>query len=69
MVQPREKFGVVEPVDLAAHAPGALDEAGKAAQAEEPRGIDDERGIGAPLVLRANGQLGVDPVRRELERA
>src|SRR5438270_10398738 len=43
---------VVQPVEREARQ--------RPAQAEEPRGIDDERGIGAPLVLRANGQLGVD---------
>src|SRR5215470_17823642 len=34
-IEDREKFGAVEPVDLAAHAPAALDQPGVAAEIEQ----------------------------------
>src|SRR2546430_3392229 len=39
----------------------------RAAQAEEPRGVDDERGLRPARVLGTDRQVGVDSVRRELE--
>src|SRR6266550_484440 len=40
----------------------------RAAQAEQPWRIDDERGLRAALVLRVDRQIGVDSVRGEVER-